>query len=230
MARQARLVVPGQLHHLIQRGHNRQAIFTDDADREAYLRLLGECAHHHGVALHAYVLMDNHVHALVTPRDADSLSLCWQSLGRRYVAGFNQRRQRSGTLWEGRFKLNLVEAESWLLACQRYIELNPARTGHAIVLTDLRWSSAAHHLGLRRDPLVTDHPAFWRLGNTPFEREAAYRRWLEDGVSAAEARRISDALNKGHALGSEAFLADMEQRTARSLRPARRGRPRKLEA
>lgn len=227
MARKPRLVVAGQPHHLIQRGHNRQPIFLDDQDRQQYLQVLSDCARAYGVAIHAYVLMDTHVHVLATPAETTSLSACWRALGRRYVVAFNQRHQRSGTLWEGRFKTHLVDPDAEFMACMRYIELNPQRTGQVQGLTDHPWSSLRHHLGLLRDPLITDHAAFWQTGNTPFERDLHYLRWLEEGVSQAEAKRISEALNKGHVLGAPAYLARMEQATARSLQPLRRGRPKK---
>lgn len=225
MARQPRLVVPGHPHHLIQRGNNRQPIFLDDDDRHRYLSMLREAAHEHQVAIHAYVLMTNHVHLLATPATAESLSRTMQSLGRRYVGWFNHRHERSGTLWEGRFRTSLVDSDGYLLACQRYIELNPHRAGLASGLLDYVWSSLLHHLGERRDPLVTDHPVFWLLGNTPFAREAAYRQWLEQGVADAERQRISDAMNKSLALGDDAFIQRMQRETDRPLVEKRRGRP-----
>lgn len=225
MARPLRLVVPDQPHHLIQRGNNRQAVFLDDDDRRQYLEALRDSATTHEVAVHAYVLMPNHVHLLATPKEASALSRLMQALGRRYVAGFNRRHQRSGTLWEGRFKVSVVDGDAYLLSCQRYIELNPHRAGLASGLLDWPWSSLAHHLGQVADPLVTDHPAFWRLGNTPFEREAAYRRWLAEGVPQAERQRITMVLLKGGILGDRDFVDRMSRATQRDLTPRRRGRP-----
>jgi putative transposase len=229
MARQARLVVPGYPHHLLQRGNNRQAIFLDDDDRRRYLAMLNEAAREHRVAIHAYVLMGNHVHLLGTPEQTDSLSRCMQSLGRRYVGWFNHRHQRTGTLWEGRFKTHLIEAEPYLLACQRYIELNPHRAGLASDLLDYRWSSLPHHLGTLNDPLVSEHPVFWTLGNTPFEREATYRQWLQEGIAEAESKRMTEALLKGQVLASPNTLRQLELSTRRALTaPRPRGRPVKV--
>ncbi|HSI58897.1 MAG TPA: transposase [Ideonella sp.] len=225
MARLPRLVVPGHPHHLIQRGNNRQDVFVDDDDRRRYLAILREVAHEHQLAIHAYVLMSNHVHLLATPASPESLSRTMQSLGRRYVGWFNHRHDRSGTLWEGRFRTSLIDSDSYLLACLRYIELNPHRAGLASGLLDYAWSSALHHLGHWRDPLITDHPSFWLLGNTPFDREAAYRAWLEQGVGESERLRITDALNKNQALGSAPFIADMQRLTSRPLAVRGRGRP-----
>lgn len=231
MARLPRLVLPGLAHHLIQRGNNRQLIVLDDEDRCQFLALLREAALTYKVALHAYVLMDNHVHLLATPAEAQGLSRMMQSLGRRYVAWFNQRHGRSGTLWEGRFRAAPIESERHLLACMRYIELNPLRAG--LLLDDAgayAWSSCAHHLGRRSDPLVTEHSMFWTLGNTPFEREAAYRELLEQGLGEAEVRTLTDSALKGWPLGSASFLQGLAAQVERPLAPRKRGRPRKMPA
>jgi len=225
MARLPRLAIAGQPHHLIQRGLNRQPIVSDDQDRRQLLDDLRECAALHRVSIHAYVLMDNHFHLLATPESAEGLSGMMQSLGRRYVAGFNKRHQRSGTLWDGRFRAAPLEAIEYLLACMRSIELNPQRQGFAGPPEDYPWSSAAHHLGRRRDPLVFDHALFWALGNTPFEREAAYRAWLDQGVAPEEHRRLTDSALKGWPLGSASFLHAIGQATERPVTPRPRGRP-----
>lgn len=225
MARPLRLIVPGQPHHLIQRGHNRQPVFLDDLDRQHFLADLQTVCREHGLALHAYVLMSNHIHLLLTPASADGLSRAMQSLGRRYVAWFNHRHQRSGALWEGRFRTCVIETEAYFLACQRYIELNPQRAGLASDLLAYPWSSLSHHLGARSDPLVSDHPVFWQLGNTPFEREAAYRRWLEETLAEEPERQLRHRLAQGGVLGSERFLAELARSTQRPLLPRPRGRP-----
>ncbi|WP_077033743.1 transposase [Pelomonas sp. KK5] len=225
MARLARLTLAGHPHHLIQRGLNRQAIVTDDTDRERLLAELRECAALHKVAVHAYILMDNHIHLLATPETDEALSRMMQSLGRRYVAAFNKRHGRSGTLWDGRFRAAPLEASEYLLACMRFIETNPQRLGQAVRPEDYRWSSAAHHLGKRRDPLVLDHALFWGIGNTPFEREAAYKAWLEQGVTEDEAKRLGEAALKGWPLGSAPFLRAIGEVTDRPVSPRRRGRP-----
>jgi putative transposase len=227
MARLPRLVLPGQPHHIIQRGNNRQAIFVDDKDRQHFLATLREAALTHQVAIHAYVLMDNHVHLLATPQQVDGLSRMMQSLGRRYVGWFNHRHGRSGTLWEGRFRAALIEGERHLLTCARYIELNPLRAGMLIDAGSFAWSSCAHHLGRRRDPLVTEHPMYWALGNTPFEREVAYRDLLEQGLSDEEIQALSASARKGWPLGSAGFLQGLAAQVGRPMAPRSRGRPRK---
>ena len=184
-----------------------------------------ECAALHNVAVHAYILMDNHLHLLATPETDEGLSRMMQSLGRRYVAAFNKRHSRSGTLWDGRFRAAPLESATYLLACMRFIETNPIRLGHAIRPQDYPWSSAAHHLGIRRDPLILDHALFWGMGNTPFEREAAYGAWLEQGVTEDEARKLGDAAIKGWPLGSASFLREIGESTDRPVGPRPRGRP-----
>ena len=141
MSRQPRLDLPDVPQHVVQRGNDRIACFRDDTDRHLYLKTLGDVATSFSCALHAYVLMTNHVHLLVTPSDAGSVARLMQSLGRRYVSAFNHRHERTGTLWEGRYKSCLVDCGRYLLACDRYIELNPVRAGLAQRPGDYRWSS-----------------------------------------------------------------------------------------
>lgn len=228
MARLPRLILPGQPHHVILRGNNRQAIFFSDLDRQQLLSTLGEAASQYRVAVHAYVLMDNHLHLLLTPPTADALSRMMQSLGRRYVGWFNARHQRSGTLWEGRFRAGLIEGERHLLACMRYIELNPVRAGLCAQAEQWPWSSAAHHLGLGRSALIVEHEMYWSLGNTPFEREHSYREFLAQGVPMAEQGQFTEAVLRGRPVGSEAFLKPLAADHERVVTRRPRGRPRKL--
>jgi putative transposase len=227
MARLPRLILPNQPHHIILRGNNRQAIFFSDLDRQQLLATLAESATQYRVAIHAYVLMDNHLHLLATPPTADALSRMMQSLGRRYVGWFNARHQRSGTLWEGRFRAGLIEGERHLLACMRYIELNPVRAGLCTDAAHWPWSSVAHHLGQGRNALITEHEMYWSLGNTPFEREHAYREFLEQGVPSSEQADFTDAVLRGRPVGSEAFLKPLAVDHAAVVTRRPRGRPRK---
>ncbi len=226
MARLPRLAIPGHPHHVIQRGNNRQDIFLDGQDCERILAELGELLKVHAVALHAYVLMPNHVHLLATPESKDSLSKLMQALGRRYVAWFNRRHARTGGLFEGRFRTSVIEADRYLLACSRYIELNPVRAGLVATAESYRWSSLAHHLGLRQDALITEHPLVWGLGNTPFERQAAYRHLFDAGPSASETEQIRFAVHRGWGLGTAEFLSGVGATTPRRLAPKPSGRPR----
>lgn len=228
MARLPRLILAGQPHHVILRGNNRQAIFFSDLDRQHLLNTIGEVAALYGVSVHAYVLMDNHFHLLVTPPTAEALSRMMQALGRRYVGWFNARHQRSGTLWEGRFRAGLIEGERHLLACMRYIELNPVRAGLCQRAEEWPWSSAAHHLGLGRQPVINEHPLYWSMGNTPFEREHAYREFMEQGVPAREQVEFTEAVLRGRPMASDAFLKRLAGEHERVVARRPRGRPRKL--
>ncbi len=230
MARLPRLILPDLPHHVILRGNNRQAIFHSDLDRQHLLATLAESAALYRVAVHAYVLMDNHLHLLLTPPSSDALSRMMQSVGRRYVGWFNARHQRSGTLWEGRFRAGLIEGDRHLLACMRYIELNPVRAGLCAAAADWPWSSAAHHLGLARNVLISEHEMYWLLGNTPFEREHAYREFLEQGVTNSERARFTEAVLRGRPVGSETFLRPLAVDHAAVVTARPRGRPRKPKA
>jgi putative transposase len=225
MARQRRLVLGGHAHHLVQRGHNLQNVFIDDEDRRCYLAALQEAARVHGVAVHAYALLDNQVQLLLTPPTEVALSQVMQSLGRRYVAAFNRRHGRSGTLWDGRFRAAVVQPGAHTLHSLRLIDGLAARLGGAGPDSGSAASSAPHRLGLRRNPLVTDPPEFWQLGNTPFEREAAYGRLLEQGLDATTVHPIEQAASHGWAIGSEPFLAQVAQTLGRAVKPRARGRP-----
>lgn len=227
MARLPRLAAPGHVHHVLQRGNNRQPLFIDAQDCEAYQHALGVLLAVHGVALHAYVLMPNHVHLLVTPAERHSLSGLMQGLGRRYSGWFNPRHNRSGALFEGRFRSTVIESEHYLLPCVRYVEMNPLRAGLVPDLSAYRWSSYPHHVGLGSDPLITEHPLVWALGNTPFERQAAYRAYVDQGAPAQELEAIRAAVHQGWALGSPAFLAELAETTRRRTSPRRPGRPKK---
>ena len=227
MARLPRLVLADQAHHVIQRGNNRQAIVLADADRQQFLDILRDCANDSRVAVHAYALMDNHLHLLATPEDAQGLSRLMQSLGRRYVAWFNHKYQRSGTLWEGRFRASLIDSERYFLTCMRYIELNPVRAGLCASPQEFAWSSCSHHQGSRRDLLVTDHPLFWSLGNTPFERDAAYGELLGQGLAEDDRRKLTEAVLRGRPLGEPNFLKQLANQNRRCAAARARGRPRK---
>jgi len=228
MARLTRLSLPGLPHHLMQIGNNRQPIFVDDEDRQAWCAHLREASLVARVDIHAYVLMSNHVHLLATPRDnADGLSTMMQSLGRRYVAAFNRRHGRTGTLWEGRFRAALVDPDDSLLPCMRYIDSHPQRSGLVAEASDYAWSSCAHHLGRRRDPLIVDHARYWALGNTPFEREGAWRGFLDEGVTQREAQAISQATRRGWPIAGADGQRRLAAQLGRETVPRPRGRPRR---
>ena len=225
MARLPRLTLPDYPHHVIQRGNNRQPIFASSANYEDLLGLLNENASRFDVTIHGYVLMSNHFHLLATPSSADGLPQMMQAVGRRYVRHFNDTQGRSGTLWEGRYKSTLIQTERYLLACMVYIDLNPVRAGLVAQARDYPWSSHGHYIGLRSDPLVTPHPLYWELGNTPFAREAAYAEMVQAGVSPQTQAALTHSTLHGWALGEPDFVADLQKRTQRRVTQAAAGRP-----
>lgn len=228
MARRPRQAVTALPHHVLLRGHNRQPVFIDDTDRLAYLACLHEASQANGLSIHAYLLMDSQVQLLATPERDDALSRVMQAVGRRYVSGFNRRHARSGTLWEGRFRSSLVEAERWLLACQRHLESAPVRAGQVGGAADWPWSSHRHHAGLAVDPLVRPHPTVWALGNTPFERESAYRRLFDESVSQSEHEWLQGCLISGKPTASTDFQRSLERSLGLNLLPRPIGRPRRI--
>lgn len=225
MARQPRLTVAGYPHHVIQRGNDRQLIVRDDADRLRLLSLWQEYAQTFKVAVHAYVLMDNHFHLLVTPETDEGLPQMMQAVGRAYVRYFNLRHQRTGTLWEGRYRSNLIDSERYLLACMVYIDLNPVRAGMVAHAADFQWSSHRHCIGQLSDKWVTPHALFWGLGNTPFAREAAYAELVQAGLAQNDRDQLTRSALSGWALGSEDFVTELQQATTRRLAPRKAGRP-----
>lgn len=225
MARLARLTVTDYPHHVILRGNNRQDIFVDVRDRERMLALLQEYSGVQGVDVHAYVLMDNHLHLLLTPRRDGALPAMMQALGRAYVRWFNLRHQRTGTLWEGRYRSTVIDTERYLLTCMVYIDLNPVRAGLVGDPAGYTWSSHGHYTGQRSDPLVTPHPIFWTLGNTPFSREAAYADMVRAGVDLQQQQALTNATLAGWALGDAAFVGSLQKQTPRRLQKSRAGRP-----
>jgi putative transposase len=229
MPRMPRLTLAGQAHHVIQRGNNRQAIFFCDADRRFFLSQLAEALVAHGCELHAYVLMTNHIHLLMTPGRDDAIGRLMQSLGRRYVGYINRNYARTGTLWEGRFKSTIVDAEDYVMACYRYIEANPLRARMVARADDHAWSSYGANAGGRREPMLTPHGVYLSLGATPKDRQAAYRDTFAEGLSDDLVQTLRDATQRGWVPGSERFQKHIAAVLGRRVAPPVRGRPRKAE-
>lgn len=225
MPRQSRLHLPEVPTHVVQRGNNRQACFVDVDDRLFYLTCLAAAAAANQCEIHAYVLMTNHVHLLVTSRTPGGLSRMMQSVGRRFVRRFNTLQHRCGTLWEGRFRSSLVDSERYVLECHRYIELNPVRAGIANDPGDYPWSSFHHHALGADDPLLVDHREYLRFGDTTESRLDAYARFVRAAIPANLLDEIRRALNKSRALGGDAFMAAVEHRLGRCARPRQPSRP-----
>lgn len=227
MARLARLSLAGLPHLVEQSGHNGRPVATDAADRAAYRDFLARAAAETGLAIHAYCIEPARVLLLVTPPTDDALSRTIQRVGRSYTVWFNRRHGCSGTLWAGRFRATVIEPQSELVAAMRHVESDAALAGDASAVAPERVSSVAHHLGLLNDPLVSDHARFWDLGNTPFDRHAAYRLLVTQPLAGRERSRFDDAVRKGWALGPEPFLQELEVRLDRRVRPRPPGRPRR---
>lgn len=225
MPRQPRFKLADVPQHVVQRGNNRQPTFIIDSDYERYLEYLASASAAHRCEVHAYVLMPNHVHLLVTPRDSLAVSRMMQSLGGRYVQYVNATHRRSGTLWGGRYKSNIVESERYLMTCYRYIEMNPVRASLARHAADYRWSSHGHNAIGKDSDIIVEHALYQALGASLQERRSAYRELFPERMDDALLRKIRDALNQGRVLADEDFRTALETKLSRSLKPARRGRP-----
>jgi putative transposase len=228
MARQPRLDLPGVPQHVIQRGNNRQPCFLQERDYRFYLESLHEASTQTGCRVHAYVLMTNHVHLLITPEGVGAISHVMQRLGRRYVAYFNQAYRRSGTLWEGRFKACLIDSERYLLTCYRYIELNPVRAAMVDAPERYAWSSYHANACGTYDPLVEPHTEYLSLGSNAEERREAYRELFLDAISDDGLREIRSYAQKQRALGTTRFQEAIEAELDRVTAIQERGRPRKI--
>lgn len=228
MARLARLSVPGCLHHVSQRGNNGQPVFRSDVDYALFLSLLREHAQKFKVAVHAFLLMPDHFQLLLTPSVDGALSSMMQAIGRTYVRVYNNCYGRSGTLWEGRYRSTVFQAETHLLQSMVQMDACPARVGLINEANSYPWSSQAHYLGLTSTSWLTIHPMVWELGNTPFAREARYAELGQSAVNASHGSDFLDTANHGWALGDPEFVASLQKRTGRRLQKLSPGRPAKL--
>lgn len=224
MARAPRLDLPGIPQHVVQRGNDRQPCFADSQDHANYRDTLGELAAEYGVAIHAYVLMGNHVHVLATPLAKGSIPATMQALGARYVRYFNTRHGRSGTLWEGRYRNCLIDSDTYLWNCHRYIELNPVRAGLARDPRGYTWSSFAGNALGRPDRVLTPHPLYQALGLDRATRCRSYLGFFDAVSDEIGIEQIRSHLRQQKALGSEQFQASVEAESGRCarVRPAHR--------
>jgi putative transposase len=225
MARLARLSIGGYPHLVVQHAGAR-AVVSDDDDADQLLGVLRAAAAEADVGLHGYALLPQGLWLLATPADAHGLGRAMQSIGRRFVRWVNDRRREKGGLFDGRYRAALLEPETELLLALRYIESQPVLAGVAATPEESRWSSCRHHVGLATDPWLADHPVYWALGNTPFERQAAYRIFLHQGVSVDEATRLERALTGGWVLGSKVFVKQIAPLCSRRPERSQAGRPR----
>jgi putative transposase len=227
MARLVRVSPVDIPQHIIQRGNNRQVCFGNEEDMKAYLNWLKVFSKKHQVSVHAWVLMTNHVHLICTPQKESAISRMMQSVGHMYVQYYNRSYQRSGTLWEGRFKSSLVQSERYLLDLYRYVELNPVRAGMVEEPSAYSWSSySINALGVKSD-LQTPHPEYLALGRTKDERYCNYRELFKTHIETKLLKEIRDNINKGLALGNKRFTTQIEALTNRRVTAKKAGRPRK---
>ena len=206
MGRLPRYVVPGQPQHVIQRGNNRSRVFGADADYEYFYRCLAIACDVYRCSVHAYVLMTNHVHLLVTPHSQGSVAAMMQDIGRRYVRYFNTSYDRTGPLWEGRYKASLIDSERYLLTCYRYIELNPVRSGMVVAPEHHRWSSYRANALAEDDPLVSPHPGYSSLGPDTASRCESYRALFAVPLPEASLGAIRRSTKRGQPLGRHRVL------------------------
>jgi putative transposase len=229
LPRQPRYNLCGVPQHVITRGNDRQAIFYGPDDYAYYLKQLGMVAHRYGCLVHCYVLMTNHVHLLVTPQQENGVPKTMQALGGRYVRYINKRFGRTGTLFEGRYKASLVNSDEYLLSCYRYIEMNPVRAGIVEQPKDYRESSYRYHAFGQRDPVITQHDLYRRLGNDQEQRCERYRRLFLIPQTTTELDMIRNVTNSCLPLGNDCFKDQIEIILARTVRHKKYGRPKTLK-
>lgn len=224
MPRQPRLIVPDVALHVRQRGNDRQDCFRHENDRLVYLICLRDLCLQTGCALHAYCLMTNHVHLLVTPKDAGSCSTLMRNLGQRYVQYFNRRHERTGTLWEGRFRSCLVESRAYVLACYRYIEMNPVRAGMVRSPAAYRWSSHNANTGVVASNLLTPHTEYTALASDDSRRQTSFLQLFAHGEDPALVAAIRDATDGGYALIGDELKARLLPNSCHRLERGKPGR------
>jgi putative transposase len=230
MPRQARLRIPGLPVHLIQRGNNKLACFRDERDHRIYLSLLDELSDFYGCAVHAYALMTNHVHLLLTPRRTDGPSLLMKHLGQRFVQYVNRKHGRTGSLFEGRFRSCIVDTEGYLLRCHRYIEMNPVRAGMVAHPSQYRWSSYGTNAEGRPSELICPHPVYLALAADDERRRARYRSLFDEAANDEELRRIREAVNGGMVLGRAEFVDALGACFGAKVARGKPGRPAKPQS
>ena len=223
MPRLPRYVLPGQPQHVIQRGNNRCPIFTTDRDYTCFREFLHMASTRQGCHIHAYVFMTNHIHLLVTPDSVDSIAKTMQSVGRSYVQYFNRTHQRSGTLWEGRYKATIIDTEHYLFTCYRYIELNPVRANMVTHPSEYRWSSYRANAQGAHDELIDPHQLYLALDNDKSTRQAAYREMFGSAIDQKTLKEIRRATQKGWTLGSDRFKDSIALTADRRTKPLPRG-------
>lgn len=230
MPRTARLIVPGYPHHIIQRGHNRQVVFTSDEDYLYYLDNLREWKEKLGCQVYAYCLMPNHIHLIVDPGyDEKNIALLMKHVAGRQTRYFNKLEKRTGSLWEGRYKSSPISTNEYLLACCRYVELNPVRAGIAAEPSEYRWSSYSSKTGEEKPDWLNYDPCYQALAEYPAERAKKYIEWVGNAIPGGEWEQIRQSLQRGQLTGSNRFVDEIEQKTERRVEFRGQGRPKTVK-
>ena len=228
MPRKPRMYLADIPAHVVQRGNNRDACFFSDDDYLFYLDVLGQGLRRYKVKLHAYCLMTNHVHLLMTPENEEGISRVMQHIGRRYVQYINKTYRRSGTLWEGRHKASLVDADNYLLKCYRYIEMNPVAASMVITPEQYRWSSYQHHAWGKPNDIIRDHILYEGLGHVSDIKQHAYRELFKTQIPDEDLHIIRESMKYNFPLGSQRFKEQVESALGRTIGQNQRGRPKGL--
>jgi len=230
MPRSARIVLPHTPHHIVQRGHNRQTVFVSDDDYNYYRENLIDFKREFGCRIYAYCLMTNHVHLIVDPgKNPESLSLLMKRIAGRQTRYVNKLEDRSGSLWEGRYKSSIISTEEYLPACSRYIELNPLRAGMVTDPAEYKWSSYGFKILGKKDLVVDLHPSYFALGKNEQERQKAYAEYVLGTVPEYEIKLIRDALQRGQLTGNDRFRIEIEKKFGVRISNKKPGRPRKAQ-
>lgn len=227
MPRRARLIIPGVAVHIVQRGNNRQQCFYSKIDYHIFLSWLHQYAQLSSCAVHAYVMMTNHFHLLVTPGHHHSAGELMKRLGQRYAQYINRSYQRSGTLWENRYRSCLALDDNYVLTCQRYIELNPVRAGIVDHPRDYYWSSYSVNAEGYESDLISEHQALTDLGRTKAQRRTAYKELFRERLKDSVIDEIRKITNGNFALGGEDLQNQVAKALGRRVTPKKSGRPRR---
>lgn len=230
MPRSGRIVLPNYPHHVVQMGHNRQVVFAEEVDYRYYLDTLEEFKDFFGVKVFGFCLMTNHVHLILQPGEmVEGLGRLMKRLAGRQTRFFNRKESRTGTLWENRYKSSPIETDCYLLACCRYVELNPVRARMAIDPVEYKWSSYRRHAGMETDFGWLDiDPCYQALGNSDWDRAASYREFVANGIPAPELQVIREALQRGQLIGTQRFANEVEAIVGRRLENRLQGRPQEV--
>ena len=228
MPRQARIILRNTPHHIVQRGHNRQAVFIEDADYRYYIATLREWKEELNIKVYGYCLMTNHVHLIIDPcDDEDNLGKFMKRLAGRQTRYVNALERRTGSLWEGRYKSSPIETDTYLLACSRYVELNPVNAGMVKQASDYEWSSYRQKAGVEKEMWVDNDPIYIGLSKDKNERMQRYKKYINQPVPEEEKQLIGGALQRGQLTGTHRFVEEVERRLGIRVEQRKQGRPKK---